>query len=138
MKASLIRSEDEHHWVLLEHRVVQVSVDPASVRIQSWGVDGSVEVRLAAPFALVLPSGVRREMDPHVSESLAPLLSLVRRPLRALTIGRRGELACDFGDGATLTATSGTRREGWEVQGGGVLEGMSYRSDALGEMWGEE
>ncbi len=137
MKASLIRSEDEHHWVLLEHRIVQVIVDPTAVRLQSWGLDGSIEIRLAALFTLVLPSGTRREMDPHTSESLAPLLTLLRRPLKALTITRAGELTSDFGDGTTLVAAPSTRAEGWEVQGAGVLEGMSYRSDADGAIWSD-
>ena len=48
VNAQLIESDDEHHWVLLDHRVTQLVIDRSSVRIQTWSLDGSADIRLAA------------------------------------------------------------------------------------------
>ena len=54
MKAQLIESEDEHHWVLLDHRVTQLVIDrdvdsPADVVarwIRGHPTRGAVRVQL--------------------------------------------------------------------------------------------
>ena len=53
MNAQLIESADEHHWVLLDHRVTQLVIDRSSIRIQTWSLDGSADIRLAAPFVVL-------------------------------------------------------------------------------------
>ena len=63
MNAQLIESDDEHHWVLLDHRVTQLVIDRSSIRIQTWSLDGSADIRLAAPFVAYLASGA----DPRLS-----------------------------------------------------------------------
>lgn len=132
MKASLIESPDEHHWVLLEHRITQLTFDAASLRVQSWALDSSVDVRVAAPFTLRQPSGAARVLDPSQTETLAPVLALLRRPLRALTVTVRGELTVEFVDGSAVQVEASGREAAWEVQGGGALEGMSYRAPVGG------
>ena len=126
MKASLIESQDEHHWVLLDHRVTQLLIDADSVRLQTWSLDGSADVRLAAPFTLRPASGADRGLDPAATESLAPALALLRRGIRSLTVARTGTLTLSFSDGSSIIAEPHPRLESWEVHGGGVLEGMSY------------
>lgn len=126
MPASLIQSADEHHWILLDHRIARVTVERDAVRLESWSLDGSLELRFAAPFVLRLPSGAERRLDPAQPEALGPLLPLVRRALRALTVRRDGELTVEIDDGSSIVAAPLGAREAWEVQGGGALEGMDY------------
>ncbi len=127
MPASLIDSPDEHHWVLLDHRVTQLVFETQAVRFQSWSLDGSTEVRLAAPFTLRQPGGAERLLDPAETPTLGPLLALVRRRLTSLTIARDGELIADLEGGLAIIAPPSRREDAWEVQGGGALEGLSYR-----------
>lgn len=134
MKAQLIESHDEHHWVLLDHRITQLSIDARAVRLQTWSLDGSAEIRLAAPFTLRAPGGVERRLDPALTESLAPMLALLRRGVRSLTIRREGELAVELGDGSTILAPPSRRAGAWELHGAGVLEGVMYGIDAEGAM----
>ena len=136
MQSSLIESPDEHHLVLLEHHVTQLAVDPRSLRIQSWSLDGSTEVRIAAPFTLRLPGGAVRTIDPVETPTLAPVLALVRRRMTSLTVARTGELTLEFGDGSELVVAPDRRVEAWELQGGGALEGLAYRCPVGGGMDG--
>jgi hypothetical protein len=126
MGATLIESPDEHHWVLLDHQVTQIVVDASSFRLQTWSLDGSAEIRCAAPFALRQSSGAARTIDPAETETLAPVLTLLRRRLESITITREGELTAAFSGGTSLVVNGRRRTAGWEVQGGGALEGMSY------------
>jgi hypothetical protein len=143
MGATLIESPDEHHWVLLDHQVTQIVVDASSFRLQTWSLDGSAEIRCSAPFTLRQSSGAERAIDPAETETLAPVLTLLRRRLESITVTRDGELTAAFTGGTSLVvrgqrASSGGRRAAaWEVQGGGALEGMSY-SGALPQPHGHE
>lgn len=135
MNAQLIESEDEHHWVLLDHRVTQLVIDRESIRIQTWSLEGSADVRLAAPFTVQLASGATRQIDPADTERLAPCLSLVGLGVRSVTVTRTGTLTLAFSDGSTLTASPDPRRSSWDVQGGGLLEGMAYAGQPGVELW---
>jgi len=144
MGATLIESPDEHHWVLLDHQVTQLIIDVGSFRLQTWSLEGSAEIRCSAPFALRQASGAERTIDPAETETLAPVLSLLRRRLESITVTRDGELTATFSGGLSLAASGGRAVAGgrgpgrpgvrgagggsapWEVQGGGALEGMSY------------
>ena len=126
MRATLIESADEHHWMLLDYRVTQLVVDPGSFRFQSWSLEGSIEIRFGASFTLVSPRGGTRHLDPEQTEGLAPVLALLRRPLQSLTISRAGELSVEFADGTVLRCAPHPRHAAWEVQGAGALEGMAY------------
>jgi hypothetical protein len=142
MGATLIESADEHHWVLLDHQVTQIVVDGSSFRIQTWSLEGSAEIRCSAPFTLRQASGSERAIDPSETETLAPLLALLRRRVESLTITREGELTVAFSGGSSIVvgaprASGGRRAVGWEVQGGGTLEGMSY-AGALPQPHGHE
>jgi hypothetical protein len=136
MGATLIESPDEHHWVLLEHQVTQIVIDASSLRIQTWSLEGSAEIRCSARFTLRQSSGAERALDPAETETLAPILGLLRRRLESITVTRDGELTAAFSGGMSIvvsgrgsaerTAGSARSRAPWEVQGGGALEGMSY------------
>lgn len=135
MGATLIESPDEHHWVLLDHQITQLVVDTSSFRLQTWSLEGSVDLRCSAPFVFRQSSGAERTIDPSESEALAPLLTLLRRRLESVTITRDGELTAAFSGGASLIAAAARgaaarRSVGWELYGGGALEGMSYSSAA--------
>ena len=137
MSATLIESPDEHHWVLLDHQVTQIVVDASSFRVQTWSLDGSAEIRCSAAFVLRQSSGAGRTIDPAETETLAPILALLRRRLESITITRDGELTAAFSGGVSLAIQAGRRAAGWEVQGGGALEGMSY-SGSLPQPHGHE
>lgn len=131
MGATLIESPDEHHWVLLDHRVTQIVVDASSFRVQTWSLEGSAEIRCSAPFTLRQSSGAERAMNPAETETLAPILGLLRRRLESITITRDGELTVAFSGvslviGGQRASANARHPAGWEVQGGGALEGMSY------------
>src|SRR5690349_24956787 len=96
VNAQLIESEDEHHWVLLDHRVTQLVIDRSSIRIQTWSLEGSADVRLAAPFVVSLASGAARRIDPTDTERLAPCLALVGLAVRSVTVTRTGPVAPGF------------------------------------------
>lgn len=135
MNAQLIESEDEHHWVLLDHRVTQLVIDRTSIRLQTWSMEGSADMRLAAPFVLTLASGATRRIDPSDTERLAPCLSLVGLGVRSVTVARAGTLTLAFSDGSSLSASPDPRRSAWDVQGGGILEGMAYVGEPGVELW---
>ena len=137
MGATLIESPDEHHWVLLDHQVTQIVVDASSFRVQTWSLEGSAEIRCSAPFTLRQSSGAERALNPTETETLAPILALLRRRLESITITRHGELTAAFSGGTSLVISGARRAAGWEVQGGGALEGMSY-SGALPQPHGHE
>jgi hypothetical protein len=144
MGATLIESPDEHHWVLLDHQVTQIVIDASCFRIQTWSLEGSAEIRCSAPFTLRQASGSERAIDPTETETLAPLLALLRRRVESLTITRDGELTAAFSGGSSIVvgppraSASGARRStSWELQGGGALEGMSY-AGALPQPHGHE
>ena len=127
MPASLIESDDEHHWVLIDHQITQLVVDLRSFRLQTWSLDGSADVRVAAACTLRLGGGGGRTLDPDSADSLAPSLGLLRRQIQSLTATREGELTLEFSNGAALTVRPHPRATAWEVHGGGSLEGLSYR-----------
>ena len=135
MNAQLIESEDEHHWVLLDHRVTQLVIDRSSIRIQTWSLEGSADVRLAGAFVLQLASGATRQIDPVDTERLAPCLAMVGLGVRSVTVTRSGTLTLEFTDSSTITVAPDPRRSAWDVQGGGILEGMAYAGEPGVELW---
>ena len=135
MKAQLIESDDEHHWVLLDHRVTQLVIDRDSIRLQTWSLDGSADIRLAAPFAVQLANGATRHIDPNDTERLSPCLALMGLGVRSVTVTRTGTLTLGFSDGSTIIASPIPKRNAWDVQGGGILEGMAYAGQPGVELW---
>lgn len=127
MPATLLESDDEHHWMLLDHRVTQLVFDARAVRLQTWSLDSAVEVRVTGPFRFVTARGGERRLDPGETEGLAPVLGLLRRAVQSLTITRAGDLVVELGDGAALRVAPSARVEAWDVVGAGSMEGMSYR-----------
>lgn len=135
MHASLIESEDEHHWVLLDHRLTELSVTSRNVRVRTWSLDGSVELLLATPFRLRLPNGTTRTLDPSRPESMGPLLAIVGRDVQSLTVWKAGSATMELADGLAIEATPDPRLMSWELLGGGVLEGLTYRAGAGAFPW---
>lgn len=132
MSDTLTESPDAHRWELAGHRVTQLSVDTGSVRLLSWSLHASLEVRLAAPFVLVHADGERRTIDPVASEEVAPLLTLVGRGMRSLVVTRGGALELGFGEGTTIECGPSRRRDAFQVQGAGALEGVAYAAGEHG------
>lgn len=127
MHSSLIESDDEHHWVLLDHRLTELSITRRAVRVRTWSLDGSVELSLSAPFRVRLASGAVRTLDPSRPESATPLLPMVGKEVQSLTVSRSGDVVMEFADGVMIEAAPDARAVSWELLGGGVMEGVSYR-----------
>jgi hypothetical protein len=132
MSATLDELPDRHILTLHEHRVTQLLVELSAVRLQTWTLGASTELRVAVPFALRQADGEDRRVDPAASEQLAPLLTLVGRQLEALEVGRDGALMVAFSDATVLRVTPHARREAWQLQGAGALEGLVYLCPAGG------
>ncbi|MGQ0712106.1 MAG: DUF6188 family protein [Gemmatimonadaceae bacterium] len=132
MTATLDESPDRHRWTFDAHRITRLSVEPSALRIETWTLEASAEVRIAVPFRYREPDGSARTIDPAEPEQLAPLLPLLQRRLELLDIARAGEITLRFGDGSELRCAPRGRDTGlpwaaWEVHGGGALEGIEYR-----------
>lgn len=126
MSAILEELPDRHRWSFDEHRVTRLSVELGAVRLETWTLQASAELRLGVPFTLRQADGIERTIDPDEPEQLAPMLTLVGRALEALTVTRPGDLVAGFSDGTVLHVEPHARYEAWQLQGGGGLEGMSY------------
>jgi hypothetical protein len=98
-------------------------------------LEGSADVRLSTPFVMHLASGAARHIDPADTERLAPCLALVGLGVRSVTVTRAGTLTLAFSDGSSLSAAPDPRKAAWDVQGGGILEGMAYAGQPGVELW---
>ena len=138
MSATLEATPEQHVWTFEEHRLTQLVVEQGAVRLATWTLQASAEIRLDTPFRFVEADGTARRMDPEEPEQLAPLLTLVGRTVMALAVTRAGELEVGFGDGSRISAWPHPRHEAWHVAGGGALEGMAYQCLAGGGVpWAE-
>ncbi|MDF1503807.1 DUF6188 family protein [Roseisolibacter sp. H3M3-2] len=137
MSAELDQRPDRHVLTLLDHRVTQFVVELGAVRLMTWTLHDSLELRVDVPFTLRQADGMSRRADPREPEQLAPLLTLVGRRVDALEIERDGALLAAFSDGTTVAVEPHLRQEAWRVQGAGGLEGLDYRCPAGGGTpWG--
>jgi hypothetical protein len=102
MTATLEESADRHRWTFDAHHVTRLSVEPSAMRIETWALEASAEVRIAAPFHYREPDGSERAIDPSEPERLAPLLGLLQCRLEWLEVARAGEITLRFGDGSEL------------------------------------
>lgn len=127
MTATLDATPEQHGWTFEGHRITQLTIDAGAVRIATWTLQASAEVRLDTPFRFVETDGTARRIDPDEPEQLAPLLTLVGRAVEQLTVTRAGELEVSFGDGSRLFAWPHPLHVAWHVAGGGALEGMAYQ-----------
>ena len=125
---------DRHVWTLDHHRVTQLAVELGACRLLTWTLQASAEVRIGAELTVRQADGIERVIDPDEPEQLAPLLTLVGRSLETLTVMRRGDLLLSFSDGTIVAVGPHRRRDAWQVQGGGALEGMAYRCEAGGRV----
>ena len=126
MSATFEQHDDRHLWTLADHRVTQLVVELGAVRLVTWTLDASLDVRLGTAFTLRQADGIDRVADPDEPERLAPLLTLVGRWAETLTVTNGAELVLTFSDGTLLAARPDPRYEAWQVQGGGALEGLTY------------
>lgn len=137
MSASVEERGDAHEWTLEGHRLSELAVDREGLRLQSWSMSESVHLRVLVPFRYAQADGSDRAIDPHEPEQLSPLLSLLGRLVTGATVHADGTLRVRFGDGSTLTCAPDARRDAWELQGAGALEGLGYRAPAGGGVpWG--
>ena len=60
MTASLDELPDRHRWTLHDHRVTQLVVELGGVRLVTWTLHASLDVRLGAAFTLRQADGVER------------------------------------------------------------------------------
>ena len=126
MTASLDERPDRHLWTLHDHRVTQLVVELGAVRLTTWTLHASLDVRIAVAFTVRQADGVDRAADPDEPEQLAPLLTLVGRWVEAFAVTEAATLSLTFSDGTMVSVAADPRYEAWQVQGAGALEGLSY------------
>ena len=137
MSAELEPLANEHRWRLSDRVVTQLVLDPSALRLHTWALDGSAEIRFAAPFSFSPPSGPPIIVDPEQPGTLAPVLELLNRALSTIVVHRTGELELTFADGTRLRADPHPRFEAWEITGSGSLEELSYLAQpGGGSPWG--
>jgi len=137
MNAELRESFDQHEWQLRDVRVTQLILDPGSVRIVAWQLNGSADIRLGAPFVYAEADGREREIDPEQTGQVAPLLSLVHRSIDLITVHRSGTLLLRFGDGSSIRIDPHPQFEAWEARGKGAFEELAYLCNpGGGSPWG--
>ena len=137
MAATLDEFPDRHVWTLDDHRVTQLVVEVGAIRLSTWTLHASLDLRLGAPFTLRQADGIERTRDPDQPEQLAPMLTLVGRRAESITVTVTAELMLTFSDGTVITAGSHPRYEAWQIQGGGALEGLVYVcAPGGGRPWG--
>jgi hypothetical protein len=132
MTASVEERGDAHEWTFEAHRVAELAVDREGLRLRSWSMTESVDVRVLAPFRYAQVDGTDRRVDPLEPEQLSVLLSLVGRLVLGATVRADGSLALRFGDGSVLRCAPHASRTAWELLGAGALEGLAYRAPAGG------
>ena len=126
MKADFQRAADEHRWNLRDATVTQLVIDPASVRIVSWHLRGSTDIRLGQCFTYTEADGTERLVDPGHPEQAAPLLALVTHRIDEVTVHRSGVLHLRFGDGSRIRIEPHPQFEAWEARGEGALGDLNY------------
>ena len=96
------------------------------MRVQTWSLQDSLEIRFGAPFSFRDVDGRERDIDIEAPEQAAPLLSLLSLEIRAITVNRSGEMTVEFSDLSSITIASHPQYEAFEVTGSGDLERISY------------
>src|SRR5437868_4579422 len=92
MSATLDELPDRHVWTLHDHRVTQLVVELGAVRLVTWTLHASLDVRLGTAFTVRQADGIDRTADPDEPEQLAPLLTLVGRWAETLTATTEAQL----------------------------------------------
>lgn len=137
MSVTCSKSYDEHTWTFTEHEITQVIVDPASVRLVSWRLDGAFDLRLGVPFEFTRVDGSSDTLDPERPTTLAPVLSFVGRSVGSVVVTRNGDLTLRFGDDSFVRVTSHAAFEAFEVSGEGMLADFNYlATPGGGSPWG--
>ena len=137
MLVKLKRSFDQHTWTFGDVRVSQLVLDPGSIRLIAWHLNGSADIRLFTPFEFVEPDGSKREVDPEQAEQVAPLLTLVQLSITGIEVTRAGSLQIAFGDGSSIGIEPHSKYEAWEANGEGALKELAYLcGPGGGSPWG--
>src|SRR6185295_14832933 len=100
-------------------------------------MDGTAEFRLGSPFRYVEGGGTEHAIDPGQPEQAAPLLGLITRPLKCVTVRRSGSLTLEFGDGSRLHIDPHPQLDAWEARGEGAFDELGYLcGPGGGSPWG--
>jgi hypothetical protein len=139
MPAYLDRAPERHTWTFSGSPVTQLVVDSASVRLQAWTLDATVELRLESPFRFTDAERGRVDVDPAAAVQVAPMLALLGVGLRRMILRRDGELVVEFASGALIEAAPDAGYEAYEVQVDGPGGRTAYLAMPGGApLWGED
>jgi len=113
---------------MLQCTVTQICFDASSVRLSSWSLTSTLEIRITIPFVLVQANGSRSEIDPEISKQLAPVLSLLRETIVSLQIETSGALKVLIGNGGqvVLEVPLHPEYEAFEIKGTGEFSDVQY------------
>lgn len=126
MPAYLTETPEKHEWAISDHPVTSLIVDPSSVRLQAWTLQGMFELRFGVPFLLTPPEGTALEIDPERPQTVAPLLDLIGREVMRVHMTRSGSLVVELETGVRLTVEAHDRFEAWEAEFSGPFGDRGY------------
>jgi hypothetical protein len=112
----LIESLD--YWLVTVegHPVSQVVLD-WEVRLRVYDAAVDLDIGLTTPFRLIV-GGVKHVVRPGDTETLAPLLGLLRKPVASVLAQKDGHFEVRFSDGDLLQAKPDLVYESWELSMG--------------------
>ena len=124
-------------WSLRGLEVTQLRFD-YQFHVHVTARDRELLLVFGLPFRLRAPSGGERTLDPEQNDTLAPLLSLLHRPLEGFAAASDGRCVLRFTDGTELHAEPHEYYEAWHAEGTGALADASLLcGPGGGAPWGE-
>ena len=136
MQKRFTEYRDRREWDLSGFTLVRLSFDyrttllmyqstPKSSLVSALeGPQNSLTVDIESPCLLRTGSQIQ-PMDPERSDSMAPLLPLLRHCLVSLTVFRSGLLVLTFEDGTELWVPKDEQYESWQAVGNGELSDIA-------------
>jgi hypothetical protein len=136
MPAYLNEERDRHDWQVSDHRVTAIIFDLSSIRLQSWTLSASIEVRLGVPFDLSA-AGHTYRIDPEQPATGAPLLPLLGSEVHQLSVRRTGEMTLHLDDHVSIEVEPHAEYEAWEAEFTGPFARSGYLcGPGGGSPWG--
>jgi hypothetical protein len=134
-----MKFDDDGPWDLEVEgfEVLGMTFGPFSAEIIAYGPEGATsKIRLNGPFELRDPRDDTKVVDTDSWERLAALCVLRNDKIRLARISNANDLRVEFESGFTITSTSASDYESWEIHGPGKVIAISTMGDGPPAIWG--